>query len=1069
MQTRKALKSLSKGKMMVDQVSAGGPLAANADWLIKLHDKRETETRMAQRRHASAIAQPVLQIARNKVDEILKNAALPDDTPIVTRFDAFTVVKNASRMNVGDIGLRKMALHLERLWHKDPMGSLSAGALSHLRDHYQVESPRSVVSQVIDAEIPKVSFKNLAVAKLTRIAAQIETQQDFDLAVVHNGLQGDDLKSIRARSFIRALVNRKAQAGPVPAVATPPTVTAEDTSELSPIHKQEEGEEAEAASQLEDIATEVQDVADKLKGMEHHSRRITGKDIASRVASRLQKYATEEPEIKAEPEIKVEPDKECEMGVDGTGMLPINASVEDEMVKQAAQTGDAMWKSLDQPGKKWNTIKSASDKPACVEFEPTVNEQQDPQLKLDEDQGLEVLTKEKELAQARAKMKAAIEPTHPFVDDSAAHFPIHTIEFAEQSLKTVQGMNKSPAWWLGSVDELKQTVQAAIDKEAGKLPAFLEKFKKQPKDKKKDDKKEDKKPKFAEINKEQIEKTLLSGAEFKSAGYSIKIAGDDYINITTKTGSKKYAMLDLDGAIADFIYLASTSKHPAGEPPAPVFFIREGLRLNCPGCSEVNSYEMPKTAEDLTCDKCGVILPSKVVTAALNSGVAVEEAVLVAVTPVDLQGDFGDKFAKAAELLGTNEVGVAGCYAEAYAINPTNEKLAEVWDFMRQAGFKPLAQDVGLSEPMSAVEPGMPNESAMPTESAISPASNLKMADDKVIRSAMEHYKNTGMKAVDAIAQFKKDYGEGKKDEEGNQVGYEFDQELVVKIANEVFGGGADDFAQLDNELALTPEIEQTNPEPEEMPVVAGKKQADVPTPKKINTQQEDWVKAEGLGKDSDQEDLLPLPGKIKTQIKPQGKFSDPKLGPETDSKDPGSFGAGKPQAQHPITDQKGVKLPSTDLGDDSDTGDNTTTKKWDSESAAAYGNQRSAFMKEAADWDKYKSLQPHAQKLIEMSKTDEKASQLLASAEETATQGSGGQHIKWFDTLKKENPAISPEVAQVMSAMFSNPNYYKQVYSVFQKETPTAVAPKKPTQPAQPMQQMQAANFWNTFTKSPA
>jgi hypothetical protein len=1001
MQTRTALKQLTKGQIDVDRVSPGGPLTQNAGWLLQQYEKRQADIRASQQRHAAVAAAPMMHAARQKAEQVLRKQVMPNDMPIVSRYDAFSVVKDAARKHQDDMGLRKFALHLERLWHAEPLGSLTVGALSRLRDHYQSTSPRSIIGEVVDTAIPKVSFKTLPVSKLARLAAAIGTQEDYDNVVVRYGLQGDDRISVRARTFIRELVNRAAS-------LDVGGIKDADTQEIQP-------NKAIKDPRKLDI------------------KKIHGKDIAARIASRLSKDAAEfdacmdsekeaagpveeDADVQAAPgempEEKKDPDET--MGIEGTGVLPHAA---------------------------------AKDGAGKANFDPKINAQQPDQVAVPED-GCCALENEGENKQLRPSRKAAIEATHPLCDDGREHFPISTDELASTSLKTAQSMVKVPSWWLGSVDELKQIVQHAIEfknKEAA-LPPGLEKFKfkkktdgggkseeKDEKPGKKDDKKSGnpfaKDKKAFSLDKDTIEKALLEGTTFKAAGYSILInEKDDAVNISTKTGNKKYPLVELDDAIADFMYLASTAKHPAGSPPPPVFFVREGIRMNCPGCYETNSYEMPETAADLNCGSCNAVIPGKVVAAALASGAAHEEATLIAITPNELQEEFGDKFAKAAEIIGADGVGADGCRAEAYAVDVPVEKMAEVWDFMVQAGFTPIAQEFPIEEeteepameenlsPTHEMEEGEELEAAerlegiaeevleiadeiegmehhgqagMPPPSSSAPAGapgggGMMAADEpgmpgadpmmggvpggglggqwsdwQVIQAAMMHYQHQGMGVADAISQFQKDYAKERKDEKGNPIAaQEFDQQVVIQVASQVFGV---DGGQLGDSMALGmdmtppgeagPEVEAPVPEDlgdelpgeppaKEMPPakrsMAKKKKADLPSTK-VNQQQPDAVQVSKLGPDTEQTGQLPSPGKIKTQTgKPQGNFAETGHEPDSDRKDPGTFGAGKPKAQHPITDQRGVKLPSTEMGKDSDTGDNAVTRKMEQMSGAA-------------------------------------------------------------------------------------------------------------------------------------
>ena len=1132
MQTRTALKRLSKGQIDVDRVSPGGPLAQNAEWLLKQHEQRTADVKTSQRRHAYASAMPVLEAARNKAEAMLRDDVMPNDTPIVSRFDAFSVVKDASRKNPEDMGLRKMSLHLERLWHAGPLDALTVGALSRIRDHYQNNSPRSIVGEIIDTVIPKVSFKTLPVAKLVRIASQISTQEDYDTAVERNGLHGDDPISVRARTFIRELANRSAKLE----VGSTPKNETKGITEMKALENK------------------------RAPGI----KRLSGKDIAERVASTLSKFAEDteaavEPSVEAAAEPSVEAEVEAEekkddMGVGGTGVLARQAS------KDAGLRHEALLQ-----------LAASGDKLPSANFDPKINAQQPDQVAVPSD-GVEALESDSEFKQVRkkavfgkemdmakelyslaeagsmeasklvdlAEQKApevnpdavgklyqqslpldatraqeinimmvadpsflakaqavlakerkelltppktpgrrpgvqpvgpaapmapaqpaqqpavaqqpaqwynkppnprvsAITPDHPLVDDGGYHFPIGNFELAAVSRKTAQSLTRVPAWWLGSVDELKKTVVAAIERrnKEAKLPPGLEKHKFPKKTDKKDkkgppwksDKSADEKCAL-KLDKDTIGRTVVAGQTFKAAGYSILIDKDDIVSINTKTGSKKYALVDFDSAIADFMYLASTSKHPAGSPPPPMFFIREGLRLQCPGCSEINSYGMPKTAASLTCSSCHVIIPAKVVAAALESGTVNEEVTLIAVTPTELQDTFGDKFAAAAEIIGADGVGADGCRAEAYAVDVPTEKLAEVWDFMVNAGFKPIAQELAPidEEPVDAppvddigpetldtheMEEGdemaaaerlediseeigeiadelqgmehhgqsgpVPPSTSAPSGGVMAQGPEAPMdmgegmglggsADEEVVKCAMTHYKNTGLGVVDAIGQFQKDYMKEKKDETGNiTASPQFEQSLIVKMAAEIYGLDA---VGLGTQMELgmaEPAPEMAGPEVE-APVAeeamggeaggtnlekavaksGGKakarkvKKADIPLPK-VNQQQPDAVTPGKLGPDTDQKGSIPTPGKIKNQTgKPQGNFAPTKMEEDSDNRDPSTFSAGSPKAQHPATDQRGTSLPSTDLGTDSDTGDNAVTKDMISKSKNAPNTIRS-------------------------------------------------------------------------------------------------------------------------------
>ena len=121
-------------------------------------------------------------------------------------------------------------------------------------------------------------------------------------------------------------------------------------------------------------------------------------------------------------------------------------------------------------------------------------------------------------------------------------------------------------------------------------------------------------------------------------------------------------------------------------------------------------------------------------------------------------------------------------------------------------------------------------------------------------------------------------------------------------------------------------------------------------TPGKIAPEQnKDKVQLPGttkiLGPDSaSKEPAVMNPGRIKTQHgKPQGGTSPTDMGGGEEGHDPGTFGAEKPPADgsYGLVGQ-GTSTPPTDLGRDSQTGDNETSSHWDSVFSAAGGMPRS-------------------------------------------------------------------------------------------------------------------------------
>jgi len=124
------------------------------------------------------------------------------------------------------------------------------------------------------------------------------------------------------------------------------------------------------------------------------------------------------------------------------------------------------------------------------------------------------------------------------------------------------------------------------------------------------------------------------------------------------------------------------------------------------------------------------------------------------------------------------------------------------------------------------------------------------------------------------------------------------------------------------------------------------------PQPKKINEQQDDWVKLPGggevLGEDSQVGEGFKSPKKVKTQHEMQdnaGTSETPQdLGADSTAKDPKRFQAPKPPADGHVFSGPGwgQSFTDKDLGEDTQTGDNPETRSWDGVSSHAPSTIRS-------------------------------------------------------------------------------------------------------------------------------
>lgn len=150
---------------------------------------------------------PLMQHVQQKLAEQLAAEAdqVNGNLPIASVFDAYQIVK--ARKDVDrDPGLRALYGHLEAAWKKDRTGSITANSYLRLHDHYARRYPRSAAVEVIE-EIGRKGYATLPLSDLTRIASTIETQADFDRAMVYHGLNGPAPHQVKARRYILALLN----------------------------------------------------------------------------------------------------------------------------------------------------------------------------------------------------------------------------------------------------------------------------------------------------------------------------------------------------------------------------------------------------------------------------------------------------------------------------------------------------------------------------------------------------------------------------------------------------------------------------------------------------------------------------------------------------------------------------------------------------------------------------------------------------------------------------------------------------------------------------------------------
>ncbi len=147
---------------------------------------------------------PQLEVARRKLARALEAESenIGGHLPVSSVYDALQIVKAQN----ANIGVRALTGHLETLWKADRQASLSANSFLTLRDHYTRNYPKAGMGEVFDA-IAKKGYLALPMSDLVKIASEIQTQEDFDLAMMKHGLDGRQPHQVKARKFVLAVLN----------------------------------------------------------------------------------------------------------------------------------------------------------------------------------------------------------------------------------------------------------------------------------------------------------------------------------------------------------------------------------------------------------------------------------------------------------------------------------------------------------------------------------------------------------------------------------------------------------------------------------------------------------------------------------------------------------------------------------------------------------------------------------------------------------------------------------------------------------------------------------------------
>lgn len=194
------------------------PLSAMRDQILartaaaeehRLHEAQARQARLG------GGAGPLLSVLQRKLADLHAERLENSAAPAITCADFHQMLRSAAIENPKDRGLGRAATHAYRLWSKDPQGSLAVGDLARFRAHYTAEYPRSRVAAVIDHDVPKQGFNTLPIRDLNRIASQVVraggTQEAYEEAVRHHGLDQQSMHAFRCRAYIRSIIDQPAE------------------------------------------------------------------------------------------------------------------------------------------------------------------------------------------------------------------------------------------------------------------------------------------------------------------------------------------------------------------------------------------------------------------------------------------------------------------------------------------------------------------------------------------------------------------------------------------------------------------------------------------------------------------------------------------------------------------------------------------------------------------------------------------------------------------------------------------------------------------------------------------
>jgi hypothetical protein len=934
--TRKALEILSKGAKNSADIADRIPHRAE---YVAQYDARDAA--ILERKNSERADLQLLTTLRKKVAKLSSDDA--GRMPVITRFD---LVNGMKSLGSTDHGVRSFVAHIEKMWHADPLGAFTYSALSEVVGHYNDQFPRSKIASLVNGQCVKSGLHKLPVAKLSRLAKKINTQEDFDSIVEINGFAGDRPEQIRARTMLRELAaNRLEAIEQKPsddlgqrvsdrvaslekdagldegnfALGESVRLAEQIASLLDEAHMEFLSESLDGAAGAAEAAQKnAASLLEMLRAAQSAGQPMSEDEVGQQVD--MATPASDEPGAGPDLDDKSGPLSDEDMDLIGAGMKPVPGSLRDTLGKSKLNPKNWFKSKAGALGTKLNTIAGAAkhikggDKLMSVvaklakvaqlslpedellagpdlSSEPGDMPGLAPDADHDEDLGLAA----DPMPAAPVDESAVLDATQVMdeIQDAAADIVQAAPPAAQDYVQHERSEGHAhevgtPGWGAEEKMEPAHADSESVPPDDAWLAEELAELESPAPLADGGAELGPPMPMAASLN-DRIEGALLDGKSVKYASVSLRINDNDEVELWDGTSGRACDINNIRVAIADFKLLAREAKLAKDDLVLRAAFTTTDLvDIPCDQCASVKTYI--KTARGLTCS-CGNVLSDDLIKLASQVGDKITTVFNVKFAPSHASRVF-DIFdrSEAAITVSNHKKSSA-----AFSLRANADDVADLWDGLIEAGAvaaastKKLAQMDPSDPPTAPTLPGAIGigVSTMPTsepEMGQEMDHNISLPEvlDATFTTELAKQEGERLSTADIIKKFMTSF-KGKLDKEWKE---QFPTALA-QVLGKFFSSSA------------------------AIPLTAQK----LPELRKPS----DAVKVEkGLGENSDdKKDIFKSPAVQKNPNKPGGKLSDKNLG-----KDSGDGEGFKSPAVQKNPNKPGGKLTNKSLGKDSGDGE---------------------------------------------------------------------------------------------------------------------------------------------------